>query len=208
MAWNYNCKQKEKRMSRNVIIMDGRMATTLHLLWLLLWWDNSNCLFYIPGSVYDSQVAGFGNIYNKMVGVYLLSGVKCCIDSAFGNMARGYLYKLFQEHLGSDALSRELRKVDLWKKREATLARQTAEWGMRMLHTLFPQVKDRFVYKERGDLRIHPNIIRSSTMTLTTLILCQLSWNVWFMDYQYVFYLEKVIFHLGKVYFNLISPSI
>jgi hypothetical protein len=33
------------------------------------------------------------------------------------------------------------------------------------------------------------------------------SWNVWFRDYQYVFYLEKVIFHLGKFYLNLISPS-
>ncbi len=34
------------------------------------------------------------------------------------------------------------------------------------------------------------------------------SWNIWFRDYQYVFYLEKVIFHLGKVYFNLLLPSI
>ncbi len=34
------------------------------------------------------------------------------------------------------------------------------------------------------------------------------SWNIWFWDYQHVFYLEKVFFHLGKVYFNLISPSI
>ncbi len=34
------------------------------------------------------------------------------------------------------------------------------------------------------------------------------SWNIWFRDYQHVFYLEKVHFHLGKDYFNLISPSI
>ncbi len=36
----------------------------------------------------------------------------------------------------------------------------------------------------------------------------KLSWNIWFRDYQHVFYLEKVNFHLGKDYFNLISPSI
>ncbi len=36
----------------------------------------------------------------------------------------------------------------------------------------------------------------------------KLPWNIWFRDYQYVFYLEKVIFHLGNFYFNLISPSI
>ncbi len=34
------------------------------------------------------------------------------------------------------------------------------------------------------------------------------SWNIRFRDYQHVFYLEKVNFHLGKDYFNLISPSI
>ncbi len=37
----------------------------------------------------------------------------------------------------------------------------------------------------------------------------KLSWNIWFRDYQHIFfYLEKVNFHLGKDYFNLISPSI
>ncbi len=36
----------------------------------------------------------------------------------------------------------------------------------------------------------------------------KLSWNIWFRDYQQVFYLERVNFHLGKDYFNLISPSI
>ncbi len=34
------------------------------------------------------------------------------------------------------------------------------------------------------------------------------SWNICFGDYWHNFYLEKVIFHLGKVYFNFISPSI
>ncbi len=36
----------------------------------------------------------------------------------------------------------------------------------------------------------------------------KLSWNIWFRDYQYVFYLEKVFFHRGKVYFNLLLLSI
>ncbi len=33
------------------------------------------------------------------------------------------------------------------------------------------------------------------------------SWNVWFRYYQHVFYLEKVIFHLGYNFFKLISFS-
>jgi hypothetical protein len=111
--------------------------------------------FNIPGSVHDRQVAKFGNIYNKLEGVYILYGAKCCVDLVFGNVMRGYLYKLCQDHLGSDAPTRELRKLDLCKKREATLARQTAEWGMRMFQMSFPWVKDRFVYKERGEQRIY-----------------------------------------------------
>jgi hypothetical protein len=70
-------------------------------------------------------------------------------------MLRGYLYKLCQDHLDSSAPMHELRKLDLWKEREATLARQTAEWRMRMLQKLFPRVKDRFIYEERGKRRIY-----------------------------------------------------
>jgi hypothetical protein len=82
-------------------------------------------------------------------------GAKCCVDSAFGNVSREYLYKSCQDHLGSDAPTRELRKLDLCKKREATLARQTAECGMRMFQMSFPRLIDRFVYKERGEQRIY-----------------------------------------------------
>jgi hypothetical protein len=34
------------------------------------------------------------------------------------------------------------------------LAWQTAEWGMLPMQTSFPRLKDRFVYKERGEWRI------------------------------------------------------
>ncbi len=82
----------------------------------------------VPGSVHDdSQVAEFGNIYNKLEEVYHLYGAKCCVDLAFGHVTRGYLYKLHQDLLGSNTPTRELRKLDLCIKRQATLARQTAE---------------------------------------------------------------------------------
>ncbi len=81
-------------------------------------------------------------------------GAKCCVDLTFGNVTKGYLYKSCEDLLGSNAPTCELRKLDLCKKREATLARQTAEWGMRMFQMSFPWVKDRFVYKERGERRI------------------------------------------------------
>ncbi len=110
--------------------------------------------FNVPGSVHDGQVAEFGNIYNKLEEVYHLYGAKCCVDLAFGHVMRGYLYKSCQDLLGSNAPMRELRKLDLHKKRQATLARQTVEWGVQMFQMSFPWVKDRFVYKERGERRI------------------------------------------------------
>ncbi len=55
------------------------------------------------------------------------------------------------------------------------------------------------------------NCLNSSEVALCPLLpwyCVKLSWNIWFRDYQHVFYLEKVNFHLGKDYFKLISPSI
>ncbi len=54
----------------------------------------------------------------------------------------------------SKAPTRRERKLDLQKKRQATSARQMAEWGMLTMQASFPTVKDRFVYKERGEQRI------------------------------------------------------
>jgi hypothetical protein len=125
--------------------------------------------FNVPGSVHDSQVAEFGNIYKKLEDVYLSTGAKCCIDSAFGNVTRDYLYKSCQDLLGSSAETRRERLLDLQKKREATSVRQTAEWGMRGLQASFLRLKDRFVYEERGERRI-------TLKMLFCFIICGLVW--------------------------------
>ena len=110
--------------------------------------------FNVPGSVHDSQVAEMGKIYEKLEKIYIETGGKCCVDSAFGNMDRQYLYKSCQDMLGSSAPTRAERITDLRKKREATSARQTAEWGMLTMQASFPRIRDRFVYEERGERRI------------------------------------------------------
>jgi hypothetical protein len=46
------------------------------------------------------------------------------------------------------------RKIELWKKREVTSARQTAEWGMLTIQASFPRIRDRFIYEEHGEQRI------------------------------------------------------
>jgi hypothetical protein len=73
-------------------------------------------LFNVPGLVHDSQVAEFGNIYEKLENVFWLTGAKCCINLAFGNMQREYLYKSCQGVFGSLALTRRERKLEMSKK--------------------------------------------------------------------------------------------
>jgi hypothetical protein len=72
--------------------------------------------FNIPGLVNDSQVAEYGNIYGRLEDVFWSTGAKCCVDSAFGNMEREFLYKLSQDLFGSLAPTRHERKLELWKK--------------------------------------------------------------------------------------------
>jgi hypothetical protein len=72
--------------------------------------------FSVPGLVHNSQVAECGNIYGKLEAVFRLTGAKRCIDSAFGNMNREYLYKSSQDLFGSLAPTRHERKLEQWKK--------------------------------------------------------------------------------------------
>ena len=44
----------------------------------------------IPGAVHDSQVADYGDIYDKLEYVYEQDGAKCTVDSAFGNVSRQF----------------------------------------------------------------------------------------------------------------------
>jgi hypothetical protein len=65
-----------------------------------------------------------------------------------------YLSKSFQDLLASNAPMRQERILDLQRKRQATLARQTVEWGMLAMQTSFRRLKNRFAYKERREQRI------------------------------------------------------
>ena len=102
MTWSCICNQRDTRISRNGIATDGRTTTMLHLIFAFV---------NVPGSVHNSQVTGFGNICDKMEGEYLSTGAKSCVDSAFGNMLREYLYRSCQDHLCSSAHTHELRKL-------------------------------------------------------------------------------------------------
>jgi hypothetical protein len=78
----------------------------------------------IPGSVHDSQIAEYGNIYDQLESVYDRDGAQCTVDSAFGNITREILIKSSQEliHINNHH-DRQIAS-------DATSMRQSAEWGM------------------------------------------------------------------------------
>jgi hypothetical protein len=70
----------------------------------------------VPWLAHYSQVVEFGKIHEKLENVYWLTGAKCCIDLAFENIQKEYLYKLSQDVFGSLALTHRERKLEIQKK--------------------------------------------------------------------------------------------
>ena len=63
--------------------------------------------FNVPGSVHDSQVAEWGDIYDKLKKVYTQHGGKCTVDLAFGAKNREFLIKSSQDYLVSNSTTFE-----------------------------------------------------------------------------------------------------
>ena len=102
----------------------------------------------VPGSVHDSQIADYGNIYDKLESVYERDGAQCTVDSAFSNITREYLIKSSQDLI-------HIR--DYYKRnvaRDATSMRQSAEWGMRAFQSSMPRMKDRMKFEVRGERKV------------------------------------------------------
>ncbi len=115
---------------------------------LLPRWNNSDSFCNIPGAVHDSQVADYGDIYNKLELVYLRDSAKCTVDSAFGNVSRQFLIKSLQELIHIEDC------VEHGMARDATSMRQSAEWGMRAFQSSMPHLKDCMKFETCGERRV------------------------------------------------------
>lgn len=100
----------------------------------------TNC----AGSQHDSTLADLGGICDKLRVLYEDTGVKCCVDSAFSTKQRPYLIK--------SAQSPENPEDERFCE-QATSMRQSAEWGMRLLQSSFPRMKDRMIIKDTIETR-------------------------------------------------------
>ena len=109
------------------------------------------CCMNVPGSVHDSKIAEWGNIYDKLEAVYQRVGGRCVADSAFCALTNPYIIKsgniLPADMEGELNHAEHARRINA----QATSARQSAEWGMRALQASFPCLKDKFYYEEGGE---------------------------------------------------------
>jgi hypothetical protein len=104
--------------------------------------------FNIPGTIHDSQVADYGDMYDKLELVYLRDGAKCTVDSAFGNVSRDFLIKSLQELIHIED------RVEHRIARDATSMRQFAELGMRAFQSSMPGLKDCMKFETPGEQRV------------------------------------------------------
>ena len=100
----------------------------------------------VPGCIHDSMVADWGKTYEKLEKVYIRTGGKCTVDSAFSKRRPPFLIKSSQQlPYGGE---------DMFVNDEATAMRQSTEWGMRAFQSSFPRIKDRIIFEQKGDRRL------------------------------------------------------
>jgi len=106
--------------------------------------------FNAPGSLHDSTMSIWGDIYQVIDEIFLRLGVKVVVDSAFGKENRESLLKSYQTNLTDGGRLRQPDAVH----RDACSIRQLAEWGMYGFQGSFPRLKDRLAYEERGERKL------------------------------------------------------
>jgi hypothetical protein len=119
-------------------------------MWLLLLLRRSTPWYVAsynhPGSMHDSEIAHWGDIYTKLDDQYERTGGKCVVDSAFCGIGRESIIKSVQ-----DCHNTETPLLEMAMYQQATSVRQSAEWGMHGFQGSFPRLKTRLLYEERGE---------------------------------------------------------
>jgi len=107
-----------------------------------------NCVVNAPGSVHDSTLAEWGEVYEDLEDAYERTGGKCVVDSAFASNDNAFLLKSAQNYNGCST------PLDIVRCDQATSLRQAAEWGMRAIQAAFPRVKETIPFEESGERRV------------------------------------------------------
>jgi DDE superfamily endonuclease len=106
------------------------------------------CVVNAPGSIHDSALAEMGGLYDQLNEVYICTGGKCCVDSAFSSSTNPFMIKSSENVLRAD------NAEEVLLAEQATSLRQAAEWGMRAIQGSFPILKDRIQYETNEERKV------------------------------------------------------
>ncbi len=105
------------------------------------------CGLNAPGTMHDSTLADYGNVYEKLERVFIETGGKVVVDSAFRLANNDFIIKS-----GQNVPLGNLQVVV--RARDTTSIHQSSEWGMKQFQSSFPRVKDEFRLETQGERRI------------------------------------------------------
>ena len=98
-----------------------------------------------PGNFHDSNIADYG-FYEPLETIFIRDGGKVVVDSAFKVINAPYLIK------SSNVDPMDLESIAI--NSNATSVRQLSEWGMRIIQSSYPRLKEPLSYEEDGDRMI------------------------------------------------------
>ena len=104
-------------------------------------------VYNAPGTMHDSTVADYGEMYAKLQLLWDRYRAKTVIDSAFNLEDHPFLIKSSSEDQGRDA-------QELLMYADATSLRQSSEWGMSGFKRSFPRLLDRLHWEETGERKV------------------------------------------------------
>ena len=107
------------------------------------------CALNGSGYLRNSTIADYGDINAKIPDAHARTGGQCVVDSAFYRFRFPFPMKSRNASVYCDASPMETEVA-----KEATSARQSAEWGMRASQSSFTSLYERLIYEERGKRRL------------------------------------------------------
>ena len=193
-------------LRRNVTIVCG---TSYHLLGSWISWDSKirfqlQVKFYISNWQFSKSqhLARYVSHHNAMAYDRHIQSVW-----AIGMLSQGLIVApLYRYTSQVSPRFRDSGSLENWKWCHNIMFE--ANVYLRLLHTCILDINKVFkplVCCLKG-IWLHPSS-EVAPCPLLPWYCVKSSWNIWFRNYQHVFYLEKVIFHLGSDFFNLISFS-
>lgn len=107
------------------------------------------CAINAPGAMHDSQIAEWGNIYCKREDVFERCGGRCVVDCAFCKDDYLFSIKSAQDHLVITDNFPDIKEM-----RQSYFRSASVGGGNEGFERHLPRMKYRFIYEERGEIKL------------------------------------------------------